>query len=190
MAIIPQEVIDKIRSDFPEESVQVKEGFKDAKTGKRKVLTGYKPQYIIERLNDCFGHDGWDFEILEFGREDNDAWVKGQLTTYMCKFDANAIDGPLIRKVMSIKQQFGTSKYNKGTEMGDVYKSASTNALEKCASLFDVGHKAYKGLLKVPDEHPEKEGSDKTTAKNDLLVECKKCEVTTTCRYTCKDLYQ
>lgn len=144
--------IKKIRAPFPPESIQVRQCFRNEETGEEILLTGYKPQYIIERLNDCFGHEGWDFEIVAHDIVKVEAWVLGRLTVYASKFDKDAIDGPIIRKVMTKKEQFGTGRYNKGTSLGDTFKSAATNALEKCASLLDIGHEAYKGLVPVPQD--------------------------------------
>jgi len=176
------EMIKEIRKPFPKESVQVKKSFKNPETGEQTYLTGYKPQYIIERLNDSFGHEGWDFEVKEHGfRDKTDAknftseiWVLGQLTIYVVKFDENAIDGPILRKVMTVKQQFGFGTHNKNMSLGDALKGATTNALEKCASLIDIGHEAYKGLLKIPSTHPETKTITQDESKSKLAQLCKK----------------
>lgn len=179
-----QELVKKIREDFPPESVQVKKSFKDEDTGEQTYLTGYKPQYVIERMNDVWGHEGWDFEVLKHGVEGKEAWVLGRLTIYQSKWDENAIDGPLIRKVLTIKEQFGTSSYNKGTSYGDALKGAATNAFEKACSFLDVGHIAYKGLLSVPESHPKagevnknKKNNSLAQVKKELLEECKKYKI-------------
>lgn len=170
------EEIEKIRGKFPDESVQVKKSFKDEKTGKDTFLTGYKPQYIIERLNDCFGHEGWDFEILEWGKEQLGGkgsfhtWVRGQLTIYLPSYEKDGINGKLKRDVVTVKQQFGTSKWTAYMELGDALKGAATNSMEKCASLLDIGHQAYKGLLPPPGEEPE---STEVTLKSTLSSKCK-----------------
>lgn len=170
---LDKKTIDRIRADFPDASIQVKKGFKDPETGKQQYLVGYKPQYIIERMNDVFGHEGWDYVVLEHEIEGSEAWALGQLTVYTCKHDIDAIDGPLVRKIMTVKQQFGTGSYNRGTSLGDAKKSAATNAFEKCASMLDVGHKAYKGLEKPPEEHPKSEEMKIEDSKEQLIRECK-----------------
>lgn len=168
---LSQELVSKIREDFPKESVQVKTSFKNPKTGESKVLTGYKPQYIIERMNDVFGHEGWDFEVLKYGVEGKDAWVLGRLTIYEIRRDENSIDGPLIRKTMAVKDQFGSSFYNQeDSSYGDALKGAATNSFEKCCSFIDIGHLAYKGLVLVPENHP----SQTEISQNKKEVETKK----------------
>jgi len=168
--------IEKIRAPFPEESVQVRKTFKDEDTGADILLTGYKPQYIIERLNDCFGHENWDFKIKEHELVKTQAWVLGQLTIYVSKIDAEAIDGPIIRKVMTVKEQFGTGSMNKVTPIGDAFKSAATNSLEKCASLLDIGHEAYKGLVKVPT-NSKYAVTEKQATRSKFASTCKKYNV-------------
>ena len=166
----------KLRADFPEESVQVKM-VKEDKSGESKVYTGYKPAYIFERLNDIFGPMGWDNEIIDWGHVDEkdgskDIWAKVKLTVRY---------GGMV----CVKEQCGTSQYNKNFSIGDALKSAVTNATEKCASMFDVGIKAYKGLLELPKNHPMykkakkvKEDSSAKDKRKDLLLElveeCKK----------------
>jgi len=165
--MLDKKTVEKIREDFPDKSVQVKKTFKDAETGEDRWLTGYKPQYIFERLNDVFGHDGWDYEILQHGIEGKDAWVLGRLTIYDVIRDKTNVEGPFARKILSVVEQFGTGVYNKGTSLGDAMKGAATNALEKCASLKDVGHKAYKGLQDVPKDHPNSKTINQSKTTND-----------------------
>jgi len=164
----------KLRKSFPDETIQSYAKFKDPDTGATKHLTGVKPQYIVERLNDVFGHEGWDFEIIKHGLEGKDAWVYGRLTIYETKRDTEAIDGPLIRKIMTVKEQFGSGKFNSATGFGDAMKSAATNSLDKCASWLDIAHEAYKGLVEIPESHPDKEGSEIEKAKLKLATLCKK----------------
>jgi len=176
--MLSQEQIKLIREkDFPPESVQVKTSFKDPTTGKDTFLTGYKPQYIIERLNDVFGHDGWDYEIIEHGIEGGDAWTKGRLTIYNIEYIKDTVDGPVVRQKITVKEQFGTGSYNKGTSLGDSFKSSATNALEKCASLVDIGHLAYKGLVDVPDGNEKKPLMEIDKLKTELAKKCKELKI-------------
>jgi hypothetical protein len=174
--MLDKEVIKQLRADFPKKSVQVKKGFKDKKTGEFKILTGYKPQYITERMNDVFGHENWDFEILQFGTDEKIewVWVLGKLTIYVSKKDENSVQGPLVRSVMTTKNQFGTS-YNGGAGLGDAYKGAATNSFEKCSSFLDIAHIAYKGDLPAPGEAPIDDKIEE--AKEELKKECKKYDV-------------
>lgn len=151
-------IVDKLREDFPSESVQIRAILN--KKGETSILTGYKPQYIIERLNDTFGHDAWDFEVLKYDIVDKYVWVLGRLTVYSV---AAAVTDPnatnildinhriMYRDITTVKDQFGTSFIGE-MGVGDALKGAATNSLEKCASMLDIGHMAYKGLLPAPKE--------------------------------------
>lgn len=105
----------------------------------KKYLSTIKAIYIVERLNDVFGIAGWEFEsdiISATGNSSSEKVVVvacGRL--YFNEFDL-----------------YGSVQYGghegKMSESGDVYKSAITDALGKCASLIEVGIQVFKG---VPD---------------------------------------
>lgn len=179
--MLEKKTIDILQRDFPAEAVQEKKGFVDPVTQKQKFLKGYKPQYITERINEAFGHDCWDWEILKFGMEKfefktktlTEIWVLGRFT--LNTFNEDPITKRLTKVEISHKDQFGTSNVNSGMDLGDAYKSASTDALGKCASWFDIGGKAYKGLEKRPalstdDIEPQ---SDIDAKKSELASLCK-----------------
>lgn len=169
-----------LRKSFPSESIQVKKNEKNSKTGKRFVLVGIKPQYIIERLNDVFSHAGWDYQVVEKGIEGKQVWVLGRLTIYAPVITPNRLEGPISRNVVTIKEQFGTSDYKGSMPLGDALKSAATNAMEKCASLLDIAHEAYKGLL-TPPSGTKGDDDAKEVERDNLLSEltstCKKYEI-------------
>jgi hypothetical protein len=83
-------------------------------------------EQCITRLNAELGLDGWDFEIVEHGRLDDDLWVRGRLT-------ARPAGSILVR------EQFGSTTLNRGMAPGDSLKGAATDALKKCATLIGVG---------------------------------------------------
>jgi len=175
--MVNKDIIKEIRKDFPEEAIQVKKSFKDPETGEDTYLVGYKPQYIIERMNDVFGHDKWDFRILKHEIEGNEVWVLGQITVVV----PSEGDGP---DSYVVKQQFGQGQKNRVTSLGDTLKGAATNAFEKCCSMLDIGHKAYKGLETVPGNHKYSKGATKSKeavgiqkARETLLDECKKAKI-------------
>src|SRR6202522_2071426 len=90
-------------------------------------LSVIKVIYVVERLNDVFGLNGWhiDNEIVETGRM---VVVRATLT---------------IPKYAIAIEQFG-GKDN--PDRGDAYKGACTDALSKCASYLGIGMDVYKGL--------------------------------------------
>jgi len=103
-----------------------------------KTFTYIEGGYVISRLNQIFSPAGWDFEIVDKGlvAEGKEAWVQGKLT--LKDFKGNMI----------VKTQFGSAERiteRGGVKMnvGDAYKTASTDALKKCASLIGISLDVY-----------------------------------------------
>lgn len=92
--------------------------------------------YVEKVLNFVFGWN-WDFEIVDHGKEADQVWVQGKLTVKDDK-------GHEITK-----SQFGRAdiKFKKDTKImldfGNDLKSASTDALKKCASLLGIASDIY-----------------------------------------------
>jgi len=90
------------------------------------------PEYI-RRLNLIFDYQ-WSFEILDERIENGFVIVKGRLT-------AEGIS----------KVQYGTSQVTVSkkdgtiTQIGDDFKSAGSDSLKKCCSLFGIGLHLYNG---------------------------------------------
>lgn len=178
--------IKELRKVFPKEAIQIYKKLRDPKTGEEKILVGYKPQYIIERLNDAFGHENWDFEVKQLKMDDSCAWCHGTLTIYMSRANEDSLSGPLIRSVMTKKDHIGSCEFYKGISYGDALKGAVTNCIEKCASMLDIGQDAYKGLVEAPDElkkslSPVTGESEPVSNRTSLIAElkdqCKKAEI-------------
>jgi hypothetical protein len=83
--------------------------------------------YVVERLNEVFGLNGWRVvnEVVENGRM---VVVKGALK--IPKYNVHI-------------EQYGG---NDNPDRGDAYKGACTDALSKCASYLGIGMDVYKGL--------------------------------------------
>ncbi len=150
-----KEKIVALREKFPDESLQTKQGSRDKKTGQYKILVGYKPQYIIERLNDVLGHEEWDFEVITSEIKDGWGVVLGRLSVYEFITYQDEESTLRERRLVCKKEQFGTATLNAETGAGDCLKGAATNSLEKCSSLLDIGHLAYKGKEKVHKDNGE-----------------------------------
>jgi hypothetical protein len=90
-------------------------------------LSSVKVIYIVERLNEVFGLNGWedDYEIVETGPM---VVVRGCLR---------------IPRFGITRQQYGG---NNNPDRGDAYKGACTDALSKCASQLGIAIDVYKGL--------------------------------------------
>lgn len=126
-----EDQIAKIKADFPDEAVQSRT-FKN-RDGSEKEFSGYKPAWIVERLNDVFGVGGWNYRVVNQGNIENQVWVLGELLV---------VDG----ETKTFYQNFGQGEFSKTMSVGDAFKSAGTDAMGKCASYFGIGEKAYKGL--------------------------------------------
>jgi len=91
-------------------------------------VSGYT---VIERLNEAF-ESLWSFEIVQHEIKQDEVIVIGKLT-------AEGI----------VKTQFGSSRITKTKETGEIIsladdlKSAATDALKKCSTLFSVGLHLY-----------------------------------------------
>ena len=95
------------------------------------VLDYLETATVIRRLNEAFGSD-WNFRVLEQGvdTEAKAAWVLGELTA-----------------LGLIKQQFGAKDIYEKSTLGDNLKSAASDCLKKCATLFGVGLHLYEDEL-------------------------------------------
>ena len=97
--------------------------------GKWDYVTGV---YVKKVLNYVFGYM-WDFQVVDKAREGSQIWVQGRLTIR----DKGG-------KAMIIKEQFGRAdiKFKRESkeilDYGNDLKSASTDALKKCASELGI----------------------------------------------------
>lgn len=121
-----KDIYEKLSADFPKEAYS-----KDNSRG--FDLTSLKAQYIIERLNQVLGIDGWRLTNSKFDANDSGVLYTGTLQLYL--------DGTAIHEVDAI----GFSPDKKNT--GDAYKGARTDALSKAASYIGVGNDMFKGLI-------------------------------------------
>src|SRR5580700_16350 len=116
---LPDDVKVKLKEPLPREAV--------SPNPQKPGLSVIKVIYVVERLNEVFGLNGWhvDNEVVETGRM------------------------VVVRATLSVPQyaiaieQFGG---NDNPDRGDAYKGACTDALSKCASYLGIGMDVYKGL--------------------------------------------
>ena len=120
---LPEDLKKKLKEPLPREAV--------SPNPQKPGLSVIKVIYIVERLNDVFGLNGWQVcnEIVETGKM------------------------VVVRATLSIPrygiavEQFGG---NDNPDRGDAYKGACTDALSKCASYLGIGMDVYKGLYGAP----------------------------------------
>jgi len=128
LKIINNEIREKLRAEFP------KAAYKKHPT--KTYLTTLKAAFIFERLNDVFGIGRWDFthEIIISTSENVVLLGTLHILDYECK----------------VPSQYGghsTKETFKGYELSDIYKSAVTDSLSKCASYIEIGIDMFKGLV-------------------------------------------
>lgn len=115
------------------------------------VLDYLETATVIRRLNEAFGSD-WSFKILEHGvdSEAKAVWVLGELTAFGLT-----------------KQQFGAKDIYEKSTLGDNLKSAASDCLKKCATLFGVGLHLYEEELPGEVVEPQDiKPSDEIKSKN------------------------
>ena len=119
------EWLDILTDRFPDDAIKSRQG----RGGKN--YSYLDTPTVIARLNVAFG-GSWSFEVLGHWILDNEVVVQGKLT-------GNGIT----------KEQFGESETERFSEghknagrplsIGDDLKSATSDCLKKCATLFGVG---------------------------------------------------
>lgn len=130
--------------------------------------------YIQNKLNFTFGFL-WDFDVISHGREADFIWVQGKLTVKLT-------NGATISKT-----QFGRAevKYIKGTkqmvDFGNDLKSATSDALKKCASMLGIasdvyGKSEYKFETNIdPIDNTKLPTDSKSTEKKEVIL-CQDCD--------------
>jgi hypothetical protein len=116
---LPADILEKLKAPLPLEAV--------SPNPDKPGLSVIKVIYVVERLNDVFGLNGWRVvnQVVESGRM---VVVKATVT---------------IPEYGIVIEQYGG---NDNPDRGDAYKGACTDALSKCASYLGVGMDVYKGL--------------------------------------------
>ena len=113
--------------------------------GNKPVLHGYKPQFVIDGVNQIFGPQNWHYKLHDtelFATGDNDQ--SGQIVSSVEVFIRTSEETDFV----SHGVQFGQSQIVHGN-VGDAKKGAVTNAVLKGLSLFSIGNAAYRGELGV-----------------------------------------
>lgn len=117
--------LDVLTRQFSPDQVKQREG----RGG--KMLDYLETHAVITRLNESF-EGAWSFEVLEYKLLDAEVLVRGRLTAGGQR-----------------KEQFGGSEIARRKDTGDPVsladdlKSAGSDCLKKCATLFGVGLELY-----------------------------------------------
>lgn len=127
--------------------------------------------YVIQTLNQAFGFSSWEFKIIDKQIGNDSIWVQGSLTIHFSPSYAVT------------KENFGGSEVKKNSstgkpvDIGDDLKSASADALKKCASMFGVAADIYFPQLdRSSDEEDIKPMHEQVRAerveRNNICSEC------------------
>lgn len=130
------DIYSKLTAEFGPEALSA-----DYSRGANNVLTSIKAHYVVERLNEVMGVNGWESSYEEHV-------LPGQGVTCKCKLTLHFPEKSVT------KEAFGGASFVMKTKngdkekiLGDVVKSAMTDALGKAASHFGVGNSVFKGLV-------------------------------------------
>lgn len=143
LSVLNEEQLSIVLKKTPKEVVKTRPGPKGMK------LNYVDGAYVIRVLNNAFGYN-WDFNVVD--QKDYDYEIlrldKSQNKYLPRPVKEIVIKGRLEvrnKEGMSIiKEQYGSKVWEGGgTPIGDAVKSASTDALKKCASLIGVALDLY-----------------------------------------------
>ena len=101
-----------------------------------QVRYGYKPQYVFDAVNSILLPENWRYEVVS--KEIFDSQVVAEVRLFIRVNDIEWI---------CKGSQTGKMQIVKGN-VGDSYKGAITDAIQKCLSLLSIGTDAYRGLLR------------------------------------------
>lgn len=101
-----------------------------------QIRYGFKPQYVFDAVNSVLLPENWRYEVVSKEIFDNQVVAEVRLFIRV-KDDEWICKG----------SQTGQMQIVKGN-VGDSYKGAITDAIQKCLSLLSIGTNAYRGLLR------------------------------------------
>lgn len=99
-----------------------------------QVRYGFKPQYVFDAVNEILQPENWRYEIVSKEIFDFQAVVEVKL--FIRTADEWICKGSQTGQMNIVKKN-----------VGDAYKGAVTDAIQKCFSLVSIGSDAYRGLL-------------------------------------------
>ena len=128
-----QDAYKALKSRFPQRAITRRPGAGD--------LSAIDAYYRTERLNEVFGLCGlgWRYSFLDIKVHDDSVVVCVQFFFVVILDDgAQRECGPIL--------SWGSGQFRKGWPIGDAYKSATTDAVTKAASMIGVGHDVFMGI--------------------------------------------
>jgi len=171
-----------LSADFPpEQTAQYKEEWTDAQGEKKSRMVDYIPaKYITQRLNKCLGLN-WSFNIIEskLKQDDSDKFPTAIILGSLAVRHPGDVDLEGMEMFIDSRMQYGTKTGNSGMNVGDIMKTAATDALKKCATEYGVGL-----MLQESDDKTDNKSSGGTGGNdfdlfkqipNQYVKECEHC---------------
>lgn len=143
----PEEILrGKLRAPLPEGAIK--------QHPTKSYMSSVNSMYVIERLNDVFGENGWEarYKVVENTAGNAMVVVECILHCFCPELEGRGIE----------RQTFGG---NDNKDRGDAYKGACTDALTKAASQIGIAQDVYKGMYDKELVGDEKEGKRRKTEK-------------------------
>lgn len=107
------------------------------------VAVGYRPQYIIDAVNEVIGQGNWKHSLKQYKIEEV-ASRQGSRQVVTAEVTIQILDKGNV--IFETGSQFGGGNVVKGN-IGDGIKAAITDAIGKALSMLSVGSDAYCGIL-------------------------------------------
>lgn len=153
------ELYGKLSKPFPEEAIQ---RTKSAETHRGYDTTGIGYQYVVDRLNEVCGINGWGFTYEIIKEIEGKYRDKADGTPGMPFFDITVNISMWIGDKENVKPCAGG---HISPMYGDALKGAITSGLKKTAALFGVGSEAYRGAIDddnkpLPGSHADKNSTE------------------------------
>lgn len=148
MPTLPGDIYNCLRAKLPEEAVE--RASRD-KTKKGYDTTGYRYQYVVDRLNEVCGIDGWDFDFEILDVRDG-KFASGKPFVEIAVAVTVRLYGTADRA--STRRCVGG---HRSDNYADALKGAITNAFKKTAAFFGVGADAYRATIDDDNQPPERD---------------------------------
>jgi hypothetical protein len=99
-----------------------------------QIRYGYRPQYVFDAINATLLPENWKYEVIS--KEIFAQQAVAEVKLFIRIADEWLCKGSQIGQMQIVKEN-----------VGDAYKGAITDAIQKCFSLLSIGTDAYRGLL-------------------------------------------
>jgi hypothetical protein len=158
------EIYSKLTKPFPEEAIQ---RTKSVETHRGYDTTGIGYQYVVDRLNETVGINGWGF-YYELVKE-----IEGRYKDRPDGSQGMPFHDVTVRVSMWVVDKENLKSCAGGhiaAMYGDALKGAITSALKKTAALYGVGAEAYRGAIDednkpLPGSHSDRNNSSSSSVE-------------------------